>query len=81
MSSEIKSALLNAIESAEIGKEININFSGVPQNIEIELAFKGGWRTYQTILPGQSFRLVKGEEGFLEEVKITFNKYDGIQSV
>lgn len=81
MSSDLKNIIKNAIESSEIGKELILNFSGIPQKIDIELTFKGGWKTHQIILPGHSFRLVKGEDGFLEEVKITINEYDGIQSV
>lgn len=78
---ELGGSLKKALDEAEIGKKVTMNFSGIPSNINVEMIFKDGWIVNQTILHGKSFELTKGEDGYLETINITMNSFEGIQSV
>lgn len=73
--------ILDAINDAKVGKKINLNFSGMQCIIDIEMTFKGGWVIRQEIIPGKSFEFTKGEEGYLENIVITINEYDGLKEL
>lgn len=76
---DIEKTIQEAIESAPVGKKVIINFSGLPQIIDVEMSFAGGWVTTQTIIPGKSLEFIRGENSYLDGIKITINPYNGLE--
>ena len=76
---ELKKTIQKAIESTHVGEKVTINFKGIPQIIDVEMSFAGGWIITQTIIPGKPFEFIRGENQYLNGITITINPYDGIK--
>jgi|TARA_B110000977_G_C11066627_1_gene488024 hypothetical protein len=74
----LEESLQQEIDSTPVGKDVVVRFKGVPQNIDVELTFTGGWIVKQKIIPGGSLVFTKGEAGHLQKVTIYINPYDGL---
>lgn len=72
-------AVAKMINEAPIGKELNIQFSGMPSLIDVEFKFFGGWIVKQSVPPGAKLTFTKGDERYLEGISITINEYQGMK--
>ena len=76
---ELEKVIQQAINDAEVGKTVALNFCGDPQIIDIKMKFKGGWEVTQTVIPGRIFEFTKGEDSYLLSIDITINPFNGIK--
>jgi hypothetical protein len=76
---ETESSLADMITSAPVGKELCVQFGGIPKIVEVEFTFAGGWVLRQSLAPGMDLKFVKGEGGYLEGIKITLKEYEGLK--
>lgn len=73
---ELESLVAQHLAAAAIGQKIEIQFSGLPVPVRIEMRFRGGWVVEYTLVPGMPFELTRGEEGHLEVLNVTLMSYD-----
>lgn len=74
----LEETLQKTIDGTPTGKDVIVRFRGIPQHINVEIYFTGGWVVKQKIIPGGSLVFTKGEDGHLTEVKINITPYDGL---
>lgn len=76
---EIENNLADMLNKAPVGQELNVSFGGMPMYVDIEMSFIGGWVIKQSIAPGMELKFIKGEEQYLEGIKITLNEFKGLK--
>lgn len=76
---ETESSLADMINRSPVGKELVVQFGGIPKIVEIEFTFVGGWVIKQSLTPGMELKFVKGEGRYLDGIKITLKEYEGLR--
>jgi len=76
---DLEKTIQETIESTPVGEKVKINFRGIPQIIDVEMSFAGGWVITQTIIPGKPLEFVRGENQYLNSITITINPYNGLE--
>lgn len=76
---ETENNLADMINKAPVGQELSVSFGGMPMYVDIEMSFIGGWVIKQSIAPGMKLKFIKGEEQYLEGIKITLNEFNGLK--
>lgn len=76
---ELENNLADMLNKAPVGQELNVSFGGMPMYVDIEMSFIGGWVIKQSIAPGMELKFIKGEEQYLEGIKITLNEFKGLK--
>ncbi|MBA2924183.1 hypothetical protein G9Q84_14945 [Pseudomonas sp. P7] len=78
---ELSRALVEALKKTEVGKRLTVNFKGQPHPVDVKYRFAGGWIVEQTLIPGMSLELTRGEDGVLEGIDITIQPNDGLKEI
>jgi|GEM_PF-3169287 len=76
---DLEKTIQEAIESTPVGKKVKINFRGTPQIIDVEMSFAGGWVLTQTIIPGKPLEFIRGENQYLNSIRINIHPYNGLE--
>jgi hypothetical protein len=45
------------------------------------IRFSGGWEICYKLISGKTLELIREEDGYMEELKITIMPYDGLKSI
>ena len=72
---------LETLEKTEVGEKLTINFKGLPRPVDVKYKFAGGWIVEQTLIPGMSIELTRGEDSFLEGIDITIQPNEGLKEL
>lgn len=78
---DLRTLIAQMIDDAPPGQKISIRFSGKPMPIEVEFCFKGGWKIPYVLSPGDNLDFVRGEDGYLDTINISFLEYGGPRQV
>ena len=78
---ELSRALVEALKKTEVGKRLTVNFKGQPHPVDVKYRFAGGWIVEQTLIPGMSLELTRGEDGVLEGIDITIQPNDWLKEI
>lgn len=76
---EIESTISEAIASTPVGKKVSVHFNGLAGPVEIRMVFSGGWEVEYTLVPGMPLEFVRGEDGYLEDLRITLLPNTGLK--
>lgn len=75
----VEESLSEALARKRVGEQLKIGFGGVPKIVTVRLEFAGGWVITQKLPPGTDLDLVKGEDGYLQNLTITIEDYEGLR--
>ena len=76
---DLSASITDSLHKVEVGQKLIMKFSGLPFPITIKYSFAGGWIVSQTLIPGMPLELVRGEDGHLECIDVTFHPAEGIR--
>ncbi|MBW0236351.1 hypothetical protein [Pseudomonas sp. D1HM] len=81
MKEEVEAAetVSDLIARTPIGQPVRVEFSGNPTPIVVTFKFTGGWIVEQKLSPGMPLEFIRGEDKYLENIRIDILSYEGLK--